>query len=236
MDSHSSSNPSRSGSPLYVFFDEGGNLDFSATGTRYFTLTGVWLHRPFPCDLELINLRFDLIETGLNIEYFHAAEDRQAVRNRVFEILSGRLDRFRADSVVVEKRMTAPPLRSDERFYPETLGYLLRHILECCELADWSEVIVITDTIPVNRKRRAIEGSVKTTLARMLPAGMPYRVLHHSSKSCIGLQIADYFNWAIFRSWERGDGRSLDAVRPAVRSQFDIFRKGTTIWYDRPTK
>ena len=96
--------------PLYVFLDEGGNLDFSPSGTRYFTLTGVTLSRPFPCDSELHALRFDLIETGLDIEYFHASEDRQPVRDKVFEIVRGSLSRFRADSIMesLNNRATVP--------------------------------------------------------------------------------------------------------------------------------
>lgn len=205
-----------------MFLDEGGNLDFSSSGTRYFALTGVRLTRPFPCDLPLLDLRFDLIESGIDIEYFHAAEDRQATRDRVFGLIRTDLHRFVADSVIVEKGAVELSLRDDAAFYPKMLGLLLRHVVEGASTGQWSEIIVITDRIPVNRKRRAIEKAVKITLAGMLPDGMRYRVLHHDSKSCGGLQVADYFNWAVYRSWDRNDHRSLDLIRPAVRSQIPI--------------
>ncbi len=32
---------------LYIYLDEGGNFDFSANGTKYFTLTSVTTVRPF---------------------------------------------------------------------------------------------------------------------------------------------------------------------------------------------
>jgi len=69
---------------LYIFLDEGGNFDFSPTGTKYFTLTCISKTRPFQIAPALDSLKYDLIETGLDIEYFHAAEDRQAVRDKVF--------------------------------------------------------------------------------------------------------------------------------------------------------
>jgi hypothetical protein len=214
-----------------VFLDEGGDLNFSDTGTKHFTLTSVMVFRPFPIDAALSELRFDLLETGLDIEYFHAAEDRQATRDKVFSIIQSALSSFRVDSVIVDKRKTAPALRVDSRFYPEMMGYLLRYVMNRTNLSQVSEVIAITDRIPVNRKRHAVEKAVKSVLNNMLPDRVQYRVLHHDSKSCAGLQIADYFNWAVFRAWERADHRSLDIVRGAVRSQFDIFAGGSITWY-----
>jgi len=37
----------------YLFLDEGGNFDFSSTGTRYFILTSVATQRPFPAHASL---------------------------------------------------------------------------------------------------------------------------------------------------------------------------------------
>jgi hypothetical protein len=217
--------------PAYLFLDEGGDLNFSPSGTKYFTLTSVMMFRPFPIDAALTELRFDLLETGLDIEYFHAAEDRQATRDKVFGAIQSALDSLRVDSVIVEKRKTGPALREDNRFYPEMMGYLLRYVISKTKLSGVSQIIAITDRIPINRKRQAVEKAVKTVLANMLPVAVHYRVLHHDSKSYAGLQIADYFNWAIFRAWERADLRSLNMIRGAVRSQFDIFARGPVTWY-----
>ena len=63
-------------------------------------------------------------ELGTNLEYFHAAEDRQAVRDEVFSIIQN-LDNIRADSVVVDKRKTGPSIRSIDKFYPIMLENLL---------------------------------------------------------------------------------------------------------------
>lgn len=217
---------------LYVFVDEGGNLDFSSSGTQYFTLTMVTQTRPFDLDRALLALKYDLIESGLDIEYFHAAEDRQQVRNRVFSRIASDLDSFKVDCLIVEKSKTMPELQAEDRFYPEMLGGLLRHTLQQIDLNHYREVIVITDTIPVQKRRRAIEKTVKQTLRRMLQAAqMRYQIIHHASKSCISLQVADYCNWAIFRKWERGDRRSYETIQSVIRSESPVFQPTAPTYY-----
>jgi len=211
---------------LYVFLDEAGDFNFSATGTRFFTLTTVCRARPFTWDTPLLSLKYDLIEAGFDIECFHAAEDRQVVRDQVFDIVGQYLAGTRIDSLIVEKPKTGPALQVVGEFYPRMIGYLLRYVLRAANLAGCNEVIAITDTIPLRRKRQAIEKAIKVSLAAMLPKGTKYAMLHHASKSCVGLQVADYCNWAVFRKWERGDLRSYELVRGAIYSELDIFRAG----------
>ena len=216
---------------LYVFLDEAGDFNFSPTGTKFFTLTTTCRTRPFTWDSPLLSLKYDLIETGLDIEYFHAAEDRQAVRDRVFGVIGQSIAEMRLDSLIVEKRKTGSALQVAEKFYPKMIGYLLKYVLHPRNCAAFDEVIVITDNIPISRKRKAIEKAIKLVLARMLPKDTRYSLLHHASKSCVGLQVTDYCNWALFRKWERGDSRSYDLVRTAIRSEFDIFKSGTRHYY-----
>jgi hypothetical protein len=136
---------------LYVFLDEGGNFDFTAGGTPYFLLTSIVKERPFAAYQDTTGLKYDLIETGANIEYFHAAEDAQATRNRMFDVIERRLKGVRIDSLIIEKRKTGPALQHPEKFYPKMLGYLLRHVLERHHLDRYREVLVFTDRIPVAR-------------------------------------------------------------------------------------
>src|SRR5689334_15781103 len=113
---------------LYIFLDEGGNLDFSPNGTKFFTVSTITKCRPFALDADLLALKYDLLEEGLDLDCFHASEDRQLVRNRVFSLIGKHLAQFRVDSLIVEKRKTQPHLREQEKFYPAMLGYLLRHV------------------------------------------------------------------------------------------------------------
>ncbi len=211
---------------LYIFLDEAGNLDFSKNGTKYFVLGGITKERPFQAYKELTELKYDLVEHGLGLEYFHAAEDNQATRNQVFDIIEKNLADVAVDSIIVEKQKVAKALHPEEQFYPKVLGTLLREILRQYPLAEFAEVVVFTDSLPVQRKRTAVEKGVKMTLTAMLPATVRYRVLHHASKSNLDLQIADYCTWAIYRKWNTQDVRSFQRIKTAVRREWDVLHAG----------
>jgi len=217
---------------LYIFLDEAGNFDFSPTGTAYFTFTAFSLKRPFGGVTELVNLKYDLWEAGLELERFHAAEDRQIVRDRVFQIIGQHLPDCRVDCQIVEKRKTNPGLHKDHgRFYHTIVDILLRHVL-AKQSSTPAKVIVVADQIPVERKRKEIEKATKLTLAWWSKqSGAPYSVMFHSSKSDLNLQIADYLNWAVFRKWERNDQRSHSLISRFVTSEFETFKRGSDVYY-----
>jgi hypothetical protein len=216
---------------LYVFLDEGGNMDFSASGTRHFVLSAITKERPFNAYREITELKYDLVENGVGVEYFHAAEDRQVTRNQVFKIIGAHLEGVRADSLIVDKRKTPPEVRHEERFYPEMLGRLIGKILKEVDLSRYVQLIIYTDSIPVQRKRQAVEKAVKRILARQLPSGLRYRIHHHASKSNIDLQIADYINWAVYRKWEQGDQRSHLLIKQVIQSEVAVFDEGGWNYY-----
>ena len=167
-----------------------------------------------------------LIEKGRDIEYFHASEDKQEVRDQVFAIIQKYLSQIRVDTLLVDKRRVGPSLRPVEKFYPKMMGYLLNYVIKGLSWSGVSEVIVITDQIPVRKYREAVIKAIKVTLTAMLPVNVTYRILHHDSKSNAGLQIADYCNWAIYRRWESNDERSYALITRAIQSEFNIFEKG----------
>jgi len=207
----------------YIFLDEAGNFDFSRKGTSYFVLTSVSTRRPFALHGPLDDYKHDCLELGLDTEYFHCAEDNKRVRHRVFELIAAHLNDLSIDSLVVEKSKTDLALREDRRFYPKMLGYLLKHVLPKELSGNTEKVVVITDTIPVQKKRRAIEKAIRQTLAKMLPTGMRYRVLHHQSRSHYGLQVADYCCWAVFRKWQKGETKYYDQISAALQSELEYF-------------
>ncbi|MDA8000664.1 MAG: DUF3800 domain-containing protein [Alphaproteobacteria bacterium] len=215
----------------YLFLDESGNFDFSPNGTRHFVLTGVSMTRPFSIFQSLDACKYDCLEFGLDTEYFHCAVDNFHVRDRVFDIIAANAGDMRIYSLVVEKRKIVPALRADGRFYPEMLGHLLKHFIFQVKSRDIDEFIIITDRLPIHGKRQAVEKSVKSTLAEMLPGDVRYRILHHESRSHYGLQIADYCCWATHRKWRDGDNVYFDRIKSAVRDDLGIFRPGETHRY-----
>jgi len=219
------------GRVLYIFLDEGGNMDFSPSGTKYFTLTSLSKERPFDAYKFLCDLKYNLVELGTEIEYFRASEDRQAVRNSVFDIIDTHLDQTIIDSLIVEKNKTDPLLQKEEKFYPEMLGHLLTDVIKEYDLNLFEKIIVFTDSLPIQKKRKAVEKAIKKTLAHKLPVGAAYYIFHHASKSNYDLQIVDYCNWAIYRKWERQDLRSYETIRRVVRKELDIFKTKDKSYY-----
>jgi len=189
------------------------------------------MKRPFAFSDALDSYKYDCIEWGLNQEYFHCADDNSHLRERVFGIIAENLSTLLIDSIIIEKPKTGHTLQEPKRFYPQMIGYLLRYVIERQNQSQISEVIVITDNIPLNEKRKAVEKAIKLTLSEMLSVAVKYRIIHHASKAHHGLQIADYCNWAIYRKWERGDIHHYDIIKNGIRSEFDIFRSGTKRYY-----
>ncbi len=173
---------------VYIFLDEAGNLDFTATGSRYFVLTSISIKRPFSWFGALDDLKYDCLEVGLKNDVFHCSEDNRHVRNRVFDIIAMNLNGLEIDSLIVDKRKIGPALRAPNRFYPEMLGYLLKFVVPRQLRSDSDEVAVITDNLPLSSKRKTIEKSIKLALAKMMPSMYRrYQVLHHNSRAHYGL-------------------------------------------------
>lgn len=58
-----------------------------------------------------------------------------------------------------------------------------------------------------------------------------YRVAFWPAETDPCLQVADYCTWALQRKWERGDERSYELIRAKIRSEYDVWKTGTTYYY-----
>ena len=215
---------------LYCFLDEGGNFDFSDKGSRYFTYTCLTTKRPFFADAGLDAYKYDLIEYGLAHHYFHACEDNKHDKGKVFGALSNHLNSFKLDSVIIDRTQVTKEKRNQHYVYTRVFAHLLAKVIKE-EFSNQSNIptklIVITDTIPINTKRKVVEGNIKQTLQALIPKGVKYHLLHHPSSSHYGLQIADYCNWAILRRWERGEDLYYTKIQEALRSEYSQFNYGS---------
>ncbi len=217
-------------SDLFLFLDEAGDFTFNLQASRYLVFTCLSTSQPEILAQPLANLRYRLFPQGYQLERFHAAEDKQVVRNQVFQIISA-CHAFELDAVIVEKRKTHPSLQS-EHLYSRIYEILLRHVLKRQNLVQLRSLQVICDTVPLKRKRRAMEGSLKFQVKRLLHIrAIPFSVVFHNSGSHPFLQVVDYCGWAIFRRWERSDLRSYNLIGRSIKSEFNVFRRGTTYYY-----
>ena len=206
---------------LYIFLDEAGNLDFKETGTKYFIITSLTKFRPFKSYADLYSLKYDVLENDLvdNLEYFHATEDRQEIRNKVFNIISSNLEGCRIDSIIAEKNNLKNELHTAEKLYPEMLSSLLKNILSEELEKEINGVQIFTDTIPVKQAIKTTEKTIKRALKEHFH-NIKYRIYHHSSKSNFDLQIADYCCWAIYRKLSKNDERSYSKLKPAIKKEW----------------
>jgi Protein of unknown function (DUF3800) len=209
----------------YLYFDEAGNFDFSPGGTRVFAMTCLVLRRPFAFHEALLDIKYELLESGLNIEYFHASEDKQAVRDRVFGALAPCLPDLEGYSVVLQKRRVDPSRRAPHSVYRDAFERLLE---SACPPASFEadHVVAITDHVPVNKKRAAFEKALKPYLKKHMGGSASYDLFHHQSRSDLNLQVADYISWAVYRKWNLGDIRSYDLIESCMRSEDDWLSDG----------
>ena len=218
-------------SALYIFVDEAGNFDFSPRGTRFFCMTCLVTRRPFVWQSSLLDLKYECLEGGLDLEYFHASEDRQAVRDSFLATVAPCISQFDAYSVLISKNRTNPSLREPAKLFPRMFEWLMKYALPRAMSQDTSQVVIVTDTIPVQRQRRAVEKAVKSGIKPYLPSSTPHRLLHHQSRADLNLQVVDYVNWAVFRKWESGDFRSYSLVASSIRGEADLFARGDCEYY-----
>ncbi len=216
---------------VHVYADESGNFDFSLgrDASRYFVLTTVTFFDDRGARSDLDELRHEMAWSGLGLpEHFHASENSQDIRDLVFELLS-RHD-FRVDATILEKRKANDRLRaSDVTFYRYAWYFHARHFLPAIARSG-EDILLVVASIGTRRKRQAFRAAVVEAIGHVqLPSDV--RTTHWSGASDIGLQIADYCSWAIFRKWERQDDRSYLLIEDKVRQEHDLFASGEQSFY-----
>jgi len=213
----------------YVFADEAGNFDFSVGpgATRYFVLCTVSADS---CDIgdDLLHLRRELGWRGLHLDqHFHATEDPQAVRDEIFDLL-GRSN-FRVDATILEKRKAQPHLQSERALYKMAWYLHFKHVAPLVATRH-DRLMVMAASLGTKKKRSAFHRAVDDVVEQVAPCHS-YRVAFWSMESDPCLQVADYCTWAIQRKWERGDTRSYDLIEKKIKSEKDIWRIGSKLYY-----
>ena len=131
----------------YIYADESGNFDFSRQrgASRYFILATVVLEDQSPVN-RLYDLRRELAWQGFEItEGFHATDDRQLVRDAVFEII--RTSDLRIDATVLYKPKADPKFWRDElAFYELAWFYHMKHVVPQVTAIDDQLLVIAAST------------------------------------------------------------------------------------------
>jgi hypothetical protein len=214
----------------YVFADECGNFDFTIKpgASKYFILTTVCADDCTAGD-ALLGLRRELAWQGIGLESeFHATDDKQAVRDRVFALL--RNHDLRIDATILEKAKAQPSARAThERFYQLAWYLHMKHVApRIAKVTD--TLLVVTASLGTKKRRAGFHAAVQDVMQQVSPT-FTYRVASWSAASDPCLQIADYCAWAIQRKWEGGDERSHKLIADKIASEFAPFRVGPKRYY-----
>ena len=216
---------------IYVFADEAGDFAFNRQGGSRFFIIGSVTMEDCSIGADLLELRRELaLEDKLRQGHaeFHASEDRQAIRNMVFDLL-GAHD-FRVDATILDKTKTVPRLAADPlRFYKQA-WYLHFQYVGPQIAGPKDDLAVVASALQVNKKK-AVLGHAVADVVRQVVRARSYRTAFWPAQSDPCLQVADYITWAIQRKHEKNDPRSYNLIRDRIASEFQPFQVGPTTYY-----
>lgn len=202
----------------HLFVDEAGNFDFSgrAGASRYFIIASVTMTDCSQAE-TLLDLRRQLVWDGHPLaDAFHATEDKQVVRNRVFELISGM--NVSVDATIFDKL----ELRNDQQgmlaFYRAAwTAHAARVIPKACPATN--DLLVVTASIGTRNEQKAVGLATSEVVRAVGRSTDNTRVAYWPAWSDPCLQVADYCCWAIQRKWERDDARSFVLIEHLIRSE-----------------
>lgn len=217
----------RSEQTLFIFLDESGNLDFSSTGTNHYVLAAVTATEPLVSSSKLQQLKYEMLNTGLDVEHFHASEDLQVIRDQVFPIINV-LNNIKINYIFANKHFAHPKYHSSANFYALLGKTLLKYIFSSNHLRDYGKVVIVFDKSLHKKDQKKFLKIVKPELKA---TGRPYAIYFHRTLSDFNGQIADYAAWAKYVSLERSEMRPLESLNSVPMTDFNIFRRGTHEYY-----
>lgn len=204
---------------LYIFIDESGNFDFSLKGTSYFVVYAYITKDPVNLTVDVSALRYRLLESGYEHECFHATEDKQFVRNSMYEIIA--MSKGFYSFVYVEKVKLPIDLQNKKELYTVSIKTLLSNIFIYEEGLSkrYTKVIVIMDKILTKEEKSYLYKIIRPVLKKFC---INFKLYFFQTKSDYNAQIADYGSWARYVGLERGEYRPLDSINHLVRLDINI--------------
>lgn len=214
----------------YVFADEAGDFTFKrkAGASKFFLICTLTTE---DCSLSnaLLDIRRNLVAAGdSDREKLHATSDTQATRDKVFACLENHS--FQIDATILEKSKAQPQVRVSEAiFYQYAWYYHFRYVGPRL-LLDNKRLLVTAAALGQKKTRATFKQAVNNTLQQTTQRDRWEVTFIDSAKDPL-LWAADYCAWAIQRKWELGDQRSYDLIACKIKSEFDLFKTGSTHYY-----
>lgn len=178
---------------------------------------------------DLLALRRELLWKKAPVrDYFHATEDRQIVRDAVFEAIRGH--KFEIQATIMEKAKAREHIRSSKhRFYQYGWLYHFRHAL-LPHVKDDHEYLFTTASIGTKKGQAVFTNAINDVIQQHLKREN-WRTSFGPCSNDPCLQVADYCTWAIQRKWERDDRQSYDLIKDRINYEYDLWSHGRTLYY-----
>jgi len=188
---------------LFVFVDESGNFDFSLSGTKHLVFTAVMGTNPIQSASHMLDLKYQLLQEGLGIGTFHASEDRQLIRDRVFSSIS-EIREMTAHTFWVDKRSIRGRVIEKAELFSAFSIELFDVIHKFWGVDSYDRLVFVFDKFLLNKEELAFRSIVTPKFSQL---EKPFQIYFHNVYRDPNGQIADYIAWAQFVSLERLENR-----------------------------
>jgi hypothetical protein len=220
-------------SRLFIFADEAGCFNFSRKpgASRYYIVCTISCHACASLGASLLELRRQLIWEKAPVgEYFHASEDRQIIRDRVFAELQKHS--FSVQATIMEKSKAYPHIRpTNHRFYQYGWFYHFKHAAPKIVTKGITELHITTASVGTHKGQAKFSAVVNDVVQQVISGSRKYRTNFCKAIADPCLQAADYCTWAIQKKWELNDLRSYNLIKGRIRHEVDIWSHGTVHHY-----
>ena len=197
---------------LYVYVDESGNFDFSASGTKHFVMTAFLTSDPLVAANRIARLKYFLLSQGVGISNFHASEDSQRVRNQVFEQLT-KVRNMSAHTLWLKKDDLPAEAKTTYAIY-ELAGLEMAKIAVAeANLRRAESVVMVFDKTLIYRDEQAFLSKAKSILYQL---SHPFHIYFHNVSKDFNGQIADYIAWSHYVALEKQERRPIAALPPEL--------------------
>jgi hypothetical protein len=219
-------------SRLFLFADEAGDFNFSRNpgASKYYIVCTIACADCAALGAEILNLRRALIWDKAPIrEYFHASEDKQITRDRVFALLQQHT--FSIQATILEKSKAFPHIRpTNHRFYQYGWFYHFKNAAPKVLNAGITEMQITTASVGTHKGQAHFTAAVNDVVQQVLgDRAWNTNFCRAIADPCV--QAADYCTWAIQKKWESNNLLSYNLIQNKIIHEVDIWSHGITHQY-----
>lgn len=183
---------------------------------------------PLDSAASLNGLKYQLLAEGHDVSSFHASEDRQFIRDRVFLLING-IKNIKAHAIYGDKHRVTPSRQNPHGLYALFGSAMIKFAAKAYTADNYKQIIIIFDQALTKKQQGFFMGAVKPELKKL---GKPFHIYFQRLISDGNGQITDYICWAKYVALERGELRPWNTLQNSLHpTDFNIFGDDHTLYY-----